>query len=156
SANKDGSGEAGAEFAHEWVPARNTVLLALALAYADKEGLTHIALADNLEQSGGGHPDTEQEFVNRFQHPAPQDSPTYTPITFIPPLAGLMKHEIVKLGVSEHMAFELTWSCYEGGGKGHCGECGPCYLRSRAFMMNDAVDPVFTPEQWSVLSQRGK
>jgi len=138
--NKKLDGETGAEYGHEWVPARNTVFLALALAFAEKHGYNRIVLGNNLEESGGGYPDNEQEFVNKFQALAPYAVRPYTPITFEQPLGTFMKHEIVKLGLSEGAPMELTWSCYEGGNV-HCGKCGPCYMRRKAFRMNGAEDP---------------
>src|SRR5690606_36813554 len=50
SINRTGGGEAGAELAHEWVPARNTVMLALALAVAERHGFDVIALGSNMEE----------------------------------------------------------------------------------------------------------
>lgn len=137
-------GEAGAEFGHEWVPARNTVMLALAMAYAEAHGFDTIALGNNLEESGGGYPDNEEEFINKVQQLAPYALRPYHQVTVSQPVATLMKHEIVRLGLSLEMPFEVTWSCYQGGER-HCGECGPCFMRRRAFEMNGAVDPVFAP-----------
>jgi len=132
-------GEAGAEFANEWVPARNTVMLALALAYAEANDYDCIALGSNQEESGA-FPDNEQEFVNKWRELAPYALKAYKHVTFSDPLAGLMKHDIVEFGHKLNMPFELTWSCYHGE-EIHCGDCGPCSMRRKAFEMAGVTDP---------------
>lgn len=134
-------GAEGAEYGHEWVPARNTVLIALAVAYAEAHGFTKIVLGNNLEESGGGYPDNEQEFINRWIDLIPYAVKPHTKISFEQPLATLMKHEIVKLGHDVQAPMELSWSCYHGGDT-HCGSCGPCFMRKTAFEMNGLTDPV--------------
>jgi 7-cyano-7-deazaguanine synthase len=134
-------GAEGAEYGHEWVPARNTVLIALTVAYAEAHGFTKIVLGNNLEESGGGYPDNEQEFINRWRDLIPYAVKPHTKIEFDQPLGTLMKHEIVKLGLEVSAPMELSWSCYNGGDT-HCGSCGPCFMRKTAFEMNGLVDPV--------------
>lgn len=138
-------GAAGAEYGHEWVPARNTVLIALAVAYAEAHGFDTIVLGNNLEESGGGYPDNEQEFINRWRDLIPYAVKPYTRIDFEQPLGSLMKHEIVALGSKLNAPFESSWSCYYGGDQ-HCGTCGPCFMRKTAFRMNGLTDPVMPKE----------
>ena len=159
--NTSKGGEAGAEFAHEWVPARNTVLLALATAYAEKHGYNIVALGSNMEE-GGAYPDNEMEFINRWRDMAPFAVGPYTSMDYADPCGPLVKHEIVELGAGQNMPFELTWSCYEGeevfGTRPvkkygseltstselmHCGQCGPCAMRRKAFQMAGVEDPTF-------------
>ena len=66
-------------------------------------------------------------------------------VRLVTPVGRLMKHEIVKQGVKLGVPYDLTWSCYSGGDR-HCGECGPCTMRSLAFQRNGRKDPVFN--QW--------
>ena len=134
-------GADGAEYGHEWVPARNTVMIALALAYAEANGYDTLVLGNNLEESGGGYPDNEQEFINRWNDLIPFAVKPYADIVIEQPLGALMKHEIVALGITLDAPFAATWSCYSGG-NAHCGTCGPCFMRRTAFEMNGAVDPV--------------
>jgi len=135
-------GVAGAEFAHEWVPARNTVMMALAMAYAEAHDFDVIAIGSNQEESCGGYPDNEQEFVNRLRDLAPMAVKPYHQLEFSDPLGGRMKHEIVQMGTAEGMPFEVTWSCYSHNYDGkHCGNCGPCIMRQRAFQMAGVKDP---------------
>ena len=132
-------GRTGSEFAVEWVPARNTVMLALALAYAEAHGYDVIALGSNQEESGA-YPDNEQEYVNRWRDLAPYAVAAYQHVEFSDPLAGFMKQDIIQLGHSMQMPFEVTWSCYKGG-EFHCGQCGPCSMRRMAFQMAGVADP---------------
>lgn len=134
-------GAEGAEYGHEWVPARNTVMISLALAYAEANGYDVLVLGNNLEESGGGYPDNEQEFINRWNDLIPFAVKPYANIVIEQPLGSLMKHEIVALGITLNAPFDATWSCYSGGNT-HCGTCGPCFMRRTAFEMNGAVDPV--------------
>jgi 7-cyano-7-deazaguanine synthase len=135
-------GVSGAEFAHEWVPARNTVMMALAMAYAEAHDFDVIAIGSNQEESCGGYPDNEQEFVNRLRELAPMAVKPYHQLELSDPLGGRMKHDIVQMGVAEGMPFEVTWSCYSHDYDGnHCGNCGPCVMRQRAFQMSGVKDP---------------
>jgi len=148
--NKSRGGEAGAEFAHEWVPARNTVMLALAVAIAERDGFGHIAIGSNMEE-GGAYPDNEMEFINRWNDLIPFAVKAYANVQIDDPFGHYVKHEIVERGASIGMPFELTWSCYEGekvdtdahGGWEliHCGSCGPCAMRMKAFEMAGVTDP---------------
>jgi 7-cyano-7-deazaguanine synthase len=156
-------GVSGAEFAHEWVPARNTVMFALAVAFAEKHGYDVIAFGGNQEESCGGYPDNEQEFVNKWRELIPFAVKPYTQLQIGDPLGGSMKHEIVTVGASLNAPMELSWSCYEGKYVGprfaeahhsamtnmdlyregkivHCGTCGPCTMRRRAFIMAGIED----------------
>lgn len=137
--NKSRGGEAGAELAHEWVPARNTVMIALAVAYAEKHGYNVIALGSNIEE-GGAYPDNEMEFVKRWNDLVPFAVKPYTPIRIEDPCGPLVKYQIVALGAADGMPFDLTWSCYEGD-RVHCGTCGPCAMRRKAFQMAGVPDP---------------
>lgn len=139
-------GDAGAEFAYEWVPARNLVFLSLATALAENGGYTHIVLGNNLEEAGA-YPDNEPEFISRFNHLLPYAVADGQPVReVLQPVGNLMKHQIVKYGHELHAPLDVTWSCYEGVRVGdevlHCGECGPCKMRRVAFKMNGLEDPI--------------
>jgi 7-cyano-7-deazaguanine synthase len=140
SISKKNQGADGAEFASEWVPARNTVFLSLALAYAEANGYDTIAIGNNMEECGA-YPDNEPEFINKWNELSPFATKPYTRVKFEQPCGNMMKHEIVRLGLSLNVPYNLTWSCYEGGEK-PCNSCGPCYMRRVAFEMNGKVDPL--------------
>lgn len=133
-------GEAGAEFAHEWVPARNLVLLSVATAYAEAKGFDCLVLGNNLEEAGA-YPDNEPEFINKFNKMLPFAVGDGKSLYIDMPVGNMMKHEIVAFGNSIGAPMHLTWSCYKQGEK-HCGQCGPCYMRKKAFEINKLVDPI--------------
>ena len=138
--SKVAGGEEGAEFAHEWVPARNLVLLSVATAYAEANGFDHIVLGNNLEEAGA-YPDNEPEFIHRFNDLLPFAVGDGKQVKVIMPVGNLMKHEIVKLGLDIGAPLHLTWSCYRAGEQ-HCGTCGPCYMRRKAFQINNAKEVI--------------
>lgn len=131
----------GAEYAHEWVPGRNLVFISLAVAWAEAHGYHAVALGNNLEESGA-YPDNEEEFTTLLDKAVPYAVQAHYGMQILSPVGNLMKHEIVKLGLKIQAPFEHTWSCYRGGSE-HCGACGPCFMRRKAFERNGAVDPVF-------------
>lgn len=132
---------AGAEFAHEWVPARNLVMMSMAIAFAEANGYGAVALGNNLEEAGA-YPDNEEQLTILMDSLAPYAVQNGVPMRVLSPLGHLMKHEIVKVGLELNAPFEHTWSCYRGEDR-HCGECGPCFMRRTAFERNGAIDPVF-------------
>ncbi len=130
----------GAEYAYEWVPARNLVMLAYATAYAEARGYSYIALGNNLEEAGA-YPDNEEEFTILFDQLLDNAVQEGAQVRVISPVAHLMKKEVVALGLKVGAPFHETWSCYKGG-EIHCGECGPCFMRRTAFERNGVIDPV--------------
>jgi len=142
-------GEEGAEFAHEWVPARNLLLLSVATAYAEANNFDTIVLGNNLEEAGA-YPDNEPEFIARFNDLLPFAVGANKRMEVIMPVGNLMKHEIVKLGVELGAPLDKTWSCYRAG-ELHCGVCGPCYMRRTAFNINK-FEEVITYEKGYVSS----
>lgn len=128
-------GKTGAEFAHEWVPARNTAMIGIAASYADRYNIGEIWLGLNLEESGGGYADNTIEFYEAFEKVL--DVGTHARPKIVNPLGYMMKHEIARTGLQIGAPLHLAWSCYLGG-KVHCGKCGPCFMRRTAFEMNNA------------------
>lgn len=141
--NKDSEivgGEEGAEFAHEWVPARNLLLLSVASAYAEANGFDTLVLGNNLEEAGA-YPDNEPEFIARFNDLLPFAIGDGKRLHVEMPVGNLMKHEIVALGHVIRAPMHLTWSCYRNGSK-HCGKCGPCFMRRTAFKINNLPEVI--------------
>lgn len=133
-------GEAGAEYAHEWVPARNLVMLAIATAYAEANGFTVLVLGNNLEEAGA-YPDNEPEFIDRFNDLAPFAVGDGKELKVEMPVGNMMKHEIVRKGLEIGAPLDKTWSCYRSG-EVHCGRCGPCFMRRTAFEINNAPEVI--------------
>jgi 7-cyano-7-deazaguanine synthase len=138
--SKLAGGEAGAEFAYEWVPARNLVMLSLATAFAEGHKFDTLVLGNNLEEAGA-YPDNEPEFVTRFNDLLPFAIGDGKQVRVEMPVGNLMKHEIVALGHALGAPLDLTWSCYRRGAK-HCGRCGPCYMRRKAFEINNIPEVI--------------
>lgn len=135
----------GAEYAYEWVPARNLIMLSIAVGFAEANKFSHIYLGTNLEESGA-YPDNEEQFIKDFNaclYGAVQNG---VKVTIHTPLGNLMKHEIVKFGNEYNAPFHLTWSCYKDG-KLPCGNCGPCFMRQTAFARNGLKDPLIYEEE---------
>jgi 7-cyano-7-deazaguanine synthase len=137
--NTDRQGEAAAELAHEWVPARNLVLLSLATAIADAENFDYIAVGTNLEESGS-YPDNEQLMMLHLNRVLANAVNAGHRVRILEPVGHMMKPELVVLGSQNHTPFELTWSCYQSGPT-HCGVCGSCFLRKQAFKQAGVTDP---------------
>jgi len=139
-------GVESSEWAHEWVPARNLVLMAHVVAWAEANGYDHVALGTNLEEAGN-HPDNEPEFINRMNAALPYATHPESCVTLLNPVGRYMKHEIAYYGEKEGAPLHLSWSCYHGREK-PCGQCGSCYKRQQAYRMAGMVDPQEYEQPW--------
>lgn len=126
-----------------YVPARNTIFLAFALAYAELRQADAIVLGINaLDYSG--YPDCRPEYLAAMQRVAElgtkQGTEGRAP-RLLAPLVQLSKADIVRLGSRLGVPWELTWSCYQG--KAHaCGLCDSCRLRLKGFADAGQIDPL--------------
>jgi 7-cyano-7-deazaguanine synthase len=105
--HKERGGEASAEFAHEWVAARNFNFLAQATGIAEAHGFPFIAIGVNLEEAGA-YPDNEQIFGVRINEVLPYAVKGYCRVRLLQPFVGYMKHHIVRDGLAIGMPYELT------------------------------------------------
>jgi 7-cyano-7-deazaguanine synthase len=128
----------GAEYPHEWVPARNLLMVAHAAALCDARGIGQIYMGLNLEE-GAVYPDNTVEFYERLNALLPLATLSRPVIRM--PLARMMKWQIVRHAAAIGAPIHLSWSCYREGPL-HCGQCGPCYLRRTAHAMTDRPDSV--------------
>lgn len=127
-----------------YVPARNTVLLSLALAWSEVLGAERIIIGVNaLDYSG--YPDCRPEFIAAFEYLATLATKAGvggTPVQIWAPLQQLSKAAIVRLGVELGLDFSLTHSCYDPGpGGAPCGRCDSCRIRARGFAEAGIRDP---------------
>jgi len=127
-----------------YVPARNTILLALALAYAETLGARDIVAGMNaLDYSG--YPDCRPEFVAAFERVAAlgtRAGAEGTRFRIHTPLMALDKAGIIRLGQSLGVDYGLTHSCYDPAADGAaCGACDACRLRSKGFEEAGLPDP---------------
>ena len=128
-----------------YVPARNTVFLAFALAYAEVAGASDVFIGVNaLDYSG--YPDCRPEFVEAFERLANVATRAATEegrtLRIRAPLLHRTKAEIVRLGLDLGVDYALTTSCYDPDVAGRaCGRCDACQLRLRGFANVGAIDP---------------
>ena len=120
-----------------YVPARNTIFLSFALAWAEVLEASDIVIGVNaLDYSG--YPDCRPEFIAAFETMANLATKAgvegRTHVRIHTPLIDLSKAEIVKLGLRLGVPFGLTHSCYDPDPSGSpCGQCDSCLLRSKGF-----------------------
>jgi 7-cyano-7-deazaguanine synthase len=122
-----------------YVPARNTVLLALALAWAESLGAGEIFVGVNVLDASG-YPDCRPEFVRAFEALA-QVATRSGGFRIQAPLIELTKAQIIALGISLGVDYALTHSCYDPHGAAACGRCDACILRRRGFAEAGVPDP---------------
>ena len=128
-----------------YVPARNTVLLALALGWAEVLGSRDLFIGVNaLDYSG--YPDCRPEYIRAFERlailatKAGVEGDSFRIHT---PLIDLSKEQIVRSGISMGLDYGLTHSCYDPGPKGRpCGRCDSCRIRARGFAAAGYSDPL--------------
>jgi 7-cyano-7-deazaguanine synthase len=128
-----------------YVPARNTVFLSFALAYAEVLGSTDIFIGVNaLDYSG--YPDCRPEYIEAFEamaNLATRAGVEGEVIKIHTPLMDKTKGEIVQMGLALGVDYGLTSSCYDPDDAGHsCGHCDSCLLRLKGFADAGSHDPV--------------
>ena len=129
-----------------YVPARNTVFLALALAWAETLGAQDIYIGVNaLDYSG--YPDCRPEFVEAFERLAGLATKAGVEgarLRIHAPLISMTKAEIIRRGLALGVDYGLTHSCYDPDASGRpCGHCDSCLLRAKGFAEAGVRDPVF-------------
>lgn len=133
----------GGRIPSTYVPARNTILLAVALGYAESHGLGRIYLGANAVDYSG-YPDCRPEYLRAFERLARRATRASVEraeeVRIEAPLLRLSKAEIVRTGDRLGVPWELTWSCYAGG-RFPCGACDACRLREKGFTEAGRVDP---------------
>jgi 7-cyano-7-deazaguanine synthase len=126
-----------------YVPARNTVFLSLALAYAEVINATAIFIGVNAVDYSA-YPDCRPNYIRAYQHLAnlaTKQGVKGKKIHINAPLLSLSKAEIIKTGVKLNVPFTKTWSCYRGDVKA-CGRCDSCRLRLKGFHEAKVKDPI--------------
>jgi 7-cyano-7-deazaguanine synthase len=139
----------GQRIPNTYIPARNTVFLSLALAYAESVGAEKIYIGISVVDSSG-YPDCRPEFLQAFNTLATVATKAGTESSFPQsgaptveaPLMSLSKKEIILRGLELGVDYSLTLTCYDPSpeGKG-CGQCESCQLRLQAFCEAGIADP---------------
>jgi 7-cyano-7-deazaguanine synthase len=126
------------------VPARNTVMLSLALAWAEVLGAQDIFVGVNAVDYSG-YPDCRPEYIAAFERMANLATKAAVegrPLAVHAPLISLSKAEIIRRGVELGVDYGLTVSCYQADEAGRaCGECDSCRLRRDGFAAAGIADP---------------
>jgi len=155
-----------------YVPARNTVLLGLALAYAEVVGAADIFIGVNAIDYSG-YPDCRPAFIAAFERLANLATKAAVEdgvkLTIHAPLLHLTKAQIIRRGVELGVDYSLTHTCYDPAGEGlSCGRCDACQLRLRGFAEAGLADPLSYEERtcigdsglqtphWGLASERAR
>ena len=149
----DSADELGEEIPVTYVPARNTVFLSFALAWAETLEASDIFIGVNaLDYSG--YPDCRPEYIHAFEQMANLATKAGVEgrqrLRIHTPLIDLTKAQIIQRGVDLGVDYSLTHSCYDPDAQGHaCGTCDSCLLRRRGFAELGMEDPALAgrPEQ---------
>ncbi|SFI78538.1 7-cyano-7-deazaguanine synthase QueC [Nitrosomonas sp. Nm34] len=127
-----------------YVPARNTVMLSLALAWAEVLGSHDIFIGVNAIDYSG-YPDCRPDYIEAFEkmsNLATKTAREGNKLTLHAPLLNLSKKEIISLGKELGVDYALTVSCYQADESGSaCGLCDACRIRKAGFLAADISDP---------------
>lgn len=140
-----GTAEIGEGIPITYVPARNTIFLSFALAWAEVLGAADVFIGVNaLDYSG--YPDCRPEYIAAFERMANLATRAgvegTTPLRIHTPLLRMTKAEIVAKGIALGVDFGLTRTCYDPAPDGAaCGRCDACQLRLKGFRENGLTDP---------------
>ncbi len=141
---KDRSDIGSTEIPVTYVPARNTIFLSFALAFAETRGTDDIFIGVNaLDYSG--YPDCRPEYLAKFQELArlaTRAGVEGRAITIHAPLIEMSKAQIIRTGIRLGVDYSRTTSCYDPDSDGRaCGRCDSCVLRMNGFRDADIEDP---------------
>jgi 7-cyano-7-deazaguanine synthase len=134
-----------------YVPARNTVFLSFALAWAETLGASDVFIGVNaLDYSG--YPDCRPEYIHAYEQMANLATKAGVEgrqeLRIHTPLINLTKAQIIERGLGLGVDYSITHSCYDPDPAGRaCGTCDSCLLRRRGFAELGMEDPVLSPEQ---------
>jgi len=134
-----------ADIPSTYVPARNTVFLSLALAWAEVVGADAIVIGVNAIDYSG-YPDCRPEYLAAFERLAAlatRAGVSGRALRILAPLVRLSKADIIRRGLALGVDYGLTHSCYDPAPDGRpCGRCDSCRLRALGFREADAADPL--------------
>lgn len=122
-----------------YVPFRNSIILSLAVSWAEVVGATKLYIGANWEDSPG-YPDCRPEYYEAFNRLVELGTKA-SHIRIETPVIRMKKRDIVKRGLELKAPFELSWSCYARSDRA-CGVCDSCALRLRGFAEAGLADPI--------------
>jgi 7-cyano-7-deazaguanine synthase len=143
-------GRSAADMSHgipiTYVPARNTIFLSFALAWAEVLGSSDIFVGVNAIDYSG-YPDCRPEYIAAYERMANLATKAGVEgkqkLTIHAPLVTMSKSDIIKAGMALGVDFSMTCSCYDPGPNGEpCGGCDACVLRAQGFAASGIPDPL--------------
>ena len=145
---KDRSDKDMSDIPVTYVPARNTVFLSLALAWAETLQAFDIFIGVNaLDYSG--YPDCRPEYIASFERTAnlaTREGVSGNNFKIHTPLINMTKSEIINTGLKLGIDYGMTSTCYDPDTNGKpCGKCDACFLRLKGFKQAGAIDPLSYP-----------
>ncbi len=127
-----------------YVPARNTIMLSLGLAYAEVRGAAHIYFGANAVDYSG-YPDCRPEYMRAFEalaNLATKAAVEGRRLTLHTPIISLSKADIIRRGLALGVDYGMTVSCYQADADGRaCGACDACRIRRAGFEAAGVSDP---------------
>jgi 7-cyano-7-deazaguanine synthase len=136
--------EGGGDIPVTYVPARNTIFLSYALAFAEVIGAADIVIGVNAVDYSG-YPDCRPEYIAAFEamaNLATRAAVEGERVRIRTPLIDLSKADIIRRGIELGVDYASTTSCYDPDDAGACGRCDACVLRRRGFAEVGVADPV--------------
>lgn len=122
-----------------YVPFRNSIILSLAVSWAEVVGATKLYIGANYEDSPG-YPDCRPSYYEAFNKVIKEGTKAGN-IEIVTPVLMMKKRDIVLKGQELKVPFALSWSCYKSSDKA-CGQCDSCALRLRGFKEAGIKDPI--------------
>lgn len=122
-----------------YVPFRNSIILSLAVSWAEVVDARKLFIGANYEDSPG-YPDCRPSYYEAFNKVIKEGTKAGD-IQIVTPVINMKKREIVQKGLELQVPFALSWSCYKSSDKA-CGQCDSCALRLRGFKEAGINDPI--------------
>lgn len=132
-------GDSSSIIPDSYVPFRNSIILSLAVSWAEVVGANRLYIGANHEDSPG-YPDCRPSYYEAFNKVIEEGTKAGN-IKILTPVISMKKKEIVGMGLKLQVPFDLSWSCYKSSEKA-CGECDSCALRLRGFKEAGINDPI--------------
>jgi 7-cyano-7-deazaguanine synthase len=147
--HREAADELGDEIPVTYVPARNTIFLSYALAWAETLGCSDVFIGVNAVDYGG-YPDCRPEYIQAFEQMANLATKAGVEgrqqLKIHTPLIELTKAQVIERGLTLGVDYSLTHSCYDPDPAGRpCGSCDSCLLRHRGFAELGLADPALAP-----------
>jgi len=126
------------------VPGRNTIMLSMAIAYAENLNIKEVFYAAHFSDRSI-YPDCRKEYITALS--LAWQLGTYNQVEVKAPFVDMTKTNIVRLGLDLKVDYSKTWSCYSGKER-PCLKCATCQERNEAFVSNTTKDPLLTEAEW--------